>query len=282
MGSEMCIRDRVKDLKRDIEAEELKMRLSAIKHKVFVLSGKGGVGKSTVAVNVAILLAFQGKKVGLLDIDIHGPNVPKMLGVEGRRVSGTEKNLNPYEYMPNLKLMSVAFLLPESDSAVIWRGPLKMHLIEQFLRDVDWGKLDYLVVDAPPGTGDESLSICQLVPDADGAIIVTTPQEVSVLDVRKCITFCRQVKTPVLGVVENMSGFTCPHCGEKVNLFKSGGGEKMAKEMEVAYLGSIPIDPGIVEGGDAGRPIVSLYADSPTKRSFLELVKRIIEVTSAK
>ena len=275
-------KEMVKDLKRDIEAEELKMRLSAIKHKVFVLSGKGGVGKSTVAVNVAILLAFQGKKVGLLDIDIHGPNVPKMLGVEGRRVSGTEKNLNPYEYMPNLKLMSVAFLLPESDSAVIWRGPLKMHLIEQFLRDVDWGKLDYLVVDAPPGTGDESLSICQLVPDADGAIIVTTPQEVSVLDVRKCITFCRQVKTPVLGVVENMSGFTCPHCGEKVNLFKSGGGEKMAKEMEVAYLGSIPIDPGIVEGGDAGRPIVSLYADSPTKRSFLELVKRIIEVTSAK
>jgi ATP-binding protein involved in chromosome partitioning len=270
------------DLKRDAEEKELKQRLSAIKHKVFVLSGKGGVGKSTVAVNVAVLLAFQGKKVGLLDIDIHGPNVPKMLGVEGRHVSGTENNLNPYEYMPNLKLMSVAFLLPESDSAVIWRGPLKMHIIEQFLRDVNWGELDYLVVDAPPGTGDEPLSICQLVPDADGAVIVTTPQEVSVLDVRKCITFCRQVKTPVLGVVENMSGFTCPHCGEKVNLFKSGGGEKMAKEMGVAYLGSIPIDPAIVEGGDAGRPVASLYADSPTKRAFMEVVRQIIERTDKK
>ncbi len=275
-------KEMTQNLKRDVEEKELKKRLSVIKHKVFVLSGKGGVGKSTVAVNVAVLLAFQGKKVGLLDIDIHGPNVPKMLGVEGQRVSGTEKNLNPYEYMPNLKLMSVAFLLPESDSAVIWRGPLKMHLIEQFLRDVNWGELDYLVVDAPPGTGDESLSICQLVPDADGAVIVTTPQEVSVLDVRKCITFCRQVKTPVLGVVENMSGFTCPHCGEKVNLFKSGGGEKMAKEMGVACLGSIPIDPGIVEGGDAGRPIVSLYADSPTKRAFMKVVRQIIERTGEK
>ncbi len=268
------------DLKRFIEQKELKKRLSAIKHKILVLSGKGGVGKSTVAVTMAVLLALQGKKVGLLDIDIHGPNVPKMLGVEGRHVSGTEKNLNPYEYMPNLKLMSIAFLLPESDSAVIWRGPLKMHMIEQFLRDVNWGELDYLVVDAPPGTGDEPLSICQLVPDADGAVIVTTPQEVSVLDVRKCITFCRQVNTPVLGVVENMSGFTCPHCGKEVNLFKSGGGETMAKEMGVTFLGSIPIDPEIVEGGDAGRPIVSLAADSPTKKSFLELVKRIIERTN--
>ncbi len=268
------------DLKRFIEQKELKKRLSAIKHKILVLSGKGGVGKSTVAVNMAVLLALQGKKVGLLDIDIHGPNVPKMLGVEGRHISGTEKNLNPYEYMPNLKLMSIAFLLAEPDSAVIWRGPLKMHMIEQFLRDVNWGELDYLVVDAPPGTGDEPLSICQLVPDADGAVIVTTPQEVSVLDVRKCITFCRQVNTPVLGVVENMRGFTCPHCGKEVNLFKSGGGETMAKEMGVTFLGSIPIDPEIVEGGDAGRPIVSLAADSPTKKSFLELVKRIIERTN--
>jgi Mrp family chromosome partitioning ATPase len=268
------------ELKRVLEEKELKKRLSAIKHKILVLSGKGGVGKSTVAVNISVLLALQGKKVGLLDIDIHGPNVPKMLGVEGRHVSGTEKNLNPYEYMPNLKLMSIAFLLPESDSAVIWRGPLKMHMIEQFLRDVNWGELDYLVVDAPPGTGDEPLSICQLIPDADGAVIVTTPQEVSVLDVRKCITFCRQVNTPVLGVVENMSGFTCPHCGKEVNLFKSGGGEKMAKEMGVPYLGSIPIDPEIVQGGDAGRPVVSLLGDSPTKRSFLELVKRIIERTN--
>jgi len=268
------------DLKRADEEKQLKKRLNAIKHKILVLSGKGGVGKSTVAVNISVLLALQGKKVGLLDIDIHGPNVPKMLGVEGRHVSGDEKSLNPYEYMPNLKLMSVAFLLPEQDSAVIWRGPLKMHIIEQFLRDVNWGELDYLVVDAPPGTGDEPLSICQLVPDADGAVIVTTPQEVSVLDVRKCITFCRQVNTPVLGVVENMSGFTCPHCGNEVNLFKSGGGETMAKEMEIAFLGSIPIAPEIVQGGDAGRPVVSLYADLPAKKSFLELVKRIIEKTN--
>lgn len=270
------------ELARAESEKELKKRLSAIKHKILVLSGKGGVGKSTVAVNISVLLALQGKKVGLLDIDIHGPNVPKMLGVEGRHVSGVENSLNPYEYMPNLKLMSIAFLLPESDSAVIWRGPLKMHMIEQFLRDVNWGELDYLVVDAPPGTGDEPLSICQLVPDADGAVIVTTPQEVSVLDVRKCITFCRQVNTPVLGVVENMSGFTCPHCGKNVDLFKSGGGEKMAKEMGVTFLGSIPIDPEIVQGGDAGRPVVSLSADSPTKRSFLELVKRIIERTNNK
>jgi Mrp family chromosome partitioning ATPase len=259
------------------ERQALRERLCKIKHKILVLSGKGGVGKSTVAVNIAVALALRGRKVGLLDIDIHGPNVPKMLGVEGMRVSGGPQSLEPYLYSENLKLMSMSFLLHSPDAAVIWRGPLKMGVIKQFLKDVEWGELDYLIVDAPPGTGDEPLSICQLIEDADGAVIVTTPQEVSVLDVRKCINFCCQLKMPVIGVVENMSGFVCPHCGKTTDLFKKGGGEKMAKEMNVPFLGAVPIDPAVVEGGDSGTPIVVSAPESPPAKMFEQIVQKITQ-----
>lgn len=257
------------------ERQAIQERLCRIKHKILVLSGKGGVGKSTVSVNIAVALAMRGRKVGLLDIDIHGPNVPKMLGVEGRRVGGGPDNLEPYPYSENLKLMSIGFLLQSPDSAVIWRGPLKYGVIKQFIKDVEWGELDYLVVDAPPGTGDEPLSVCQLIEDADGAVIVTTPQEVSVLDVRKCVNFCRQLNTPILGVVENMSGFVCPHCGKTTELFKKGGGEKMAKELDVPFLEAIPIDPSVVTGGDSGEPIVKGSPGSEAAKVFTSIVNKL-------
>ena len=257
------------------ERQQLQEKLCKIKHKFLVLSGKGGVGKSTVAVNIAVALARQGRQVGLLDIDIHGPNIPKMLGVEGRKIGGTEKSLYPYPYSDNLKLMSISFLLQSQDTAVIWRGPLKMGVIKQFLKDVEWGELDYLIVDAPPGTGDEPLSICQLIEDADGAVIVTTPQEVAVLDVRKSITFCRQVRMKIAGVIENMSGLACPHCDREINLFGKGGGEKMAKELGAPFLGSVPIDPRVVEGGDKGVPIVIDSPDSPTARAFVAIADKL-------
>lgn len=260
-----------------LERQALQERLRKIKHKVLVLSGKGGVGKSTIAVNLAVSLASQGKKVGILDVDIHGPNVPKMLGVEGKRVGGQPDKLEPYRYSDNLCVMSISFLLQSPDSAVIWRGPLKWNVIKQFLKDVEWGELDYLIVDAPPGTGDEPLTVCQLIEDADGAVIVTTPQDVSVLDVRKCINFCGHLNTPVLGVVENMSGFICPHCGEVTNLFKKGGGERMAKELGVPFLGAIPIDPTVVEGGDSGNPIVVSAPDSPAAKAFMDIVGKLTQ-----
>jgi Mrp family chromosome partitioning ATPase len=257
------------------ERQVIQERLCRIKHKILVLSGKGGVGKSTVSVNLAVALAMQGRKVGLLDIDIHGPNVPKMLGVEGMRVGGDPNTLEPYSWSDNLKLMSIAFLLKTPDSAVIWRGPLKYGVIKQFLRDVDWGDLDFMIVDAPPGTGDEPLSICQLIEDADGAVVVTTPQDVSILDVRKSVNFCRQLKTPVLGVVENMSGFVCPHCGKTTDLFKKGGGEKMAEELGVPFLGAVPIDPSVVEGGDSGEPVVKSAPDSGVAKAFMSIVEKL-------
>lgn len=259
------------------ERQSLKERLCKIKHKILVISGKGGVGKTTVAVNLAVALSLQEKKVGLLDIDIHVPNVPKMLGVEGGRVTGTPTTLTPYRYSDNLRIMSISFLLRDSGSAVIWRGPLKTAIVKQFLKDVEWGELDYLVIDAPPGTGDEILTICQLLDDADGAIVVTTPQEVSLLDVRKSIDLLRHLNTPVLGVVENMSGLVCPHCAKKIDLFKSGGGEKLAKEMNVPFLGKIPLDPSVVEGGDSGTPVVISQPDSPVSKQFLDITKKISE-----
>jgi ATP-binding protein involved in chromosome partitioning len=214
------------------EIEALKEKLAIqntmgrIRHKIIVMSGKGGVGKSTVATNIAVALASKGQKVGLMDVDIHGPSIPKMLGLDGHMLKGSETGLAPIPYNDNLGVMSIGFILKSQDDAVIWRAPLKHKLIRDFLTDVQWGNLDYLIIDSPPGTGDEPLSVAQLLEDADGAVIVTTPQDVALIDVRKAITFCRQVKIPVLGVVENMSGFVCPHCGKPSNIFKVGGGEK--------------------------------------------------------
>jgi len=258
-----------------LERQALEERLCKIGHKILVLSGKGGVGKSTVAANLAVSFATEGFPTGLLDIDLHGPSIPKLLHLERHTLEVRGNGMEPVAVGDDLKVISIGFLLRHADDAVIWRGPLKMSVIKQFLRDVEWGELDYLVVDSPPGTGDEPLSICQLIHDADGAVVVTTPQDVAVADVRKCITFCRQLKMPVLGVIENMSGFICPHCGGSTDLFKAGGGERMAAEMGVPFLGRIPIDPAVVESGDAGRPFVSHAADTPIARAFARVTEAL-------
>jgi len=254
----------------------LQVNLSGIKHKVIVLSGKGGVGKSTVATNIAIALSQKGKKVGLVDVDIHGPSIPKMLGLEGAKLRGTEEGMLPVDYSDSLKVMSIGFILRDQKDAIIWRAPLKHSLIRQFLRDVRWGDLDYLIIDSPPGTGDEPLSVVQLLENADGAVIVTTPQDVALTDVKKAITFCRQVNLPIIGVVENMSGFVCPYCGKTADIFKSGGGEKLASEMNVPFLGRIPLEPKIVESGDSGKPYLQYYRDSETSRAFDTTIQPIL------
>ena len=238
------------------EDVDLRARLGLIAHTIMVLSGKGGVGKSTVATHLALALARQGHRTGLLDIDIHGPSVPKILGLEGRQMQVSDAGMLPVSLDERLKVLSIGFLLgPDQDAAVIWRGPMKHKVIREFLTQVVWGPLDYLVVDSPPGTGDEPLSIAQLIPEADGAVIVTTPQEVALADVRKCIRFCQAVRLPILGVVENMSGFACPRCGERLAPFGEGGGERMAQEMSVPFLGRLPMDPSLMAACDAGTPI---------------------------
>jgi len=260
------------------ERQELERRLCQIKHKIMVLSGKGGVGKSTVAVNLAMALSMEGYRVGLMDVDIHGPSIPKLLGLEGAVIQGDENGLLPVQLSENFKVMSIGFLLREPDDAVIWRGPLKMALIKQFLKDVHWGELDFLIIDSPPGTGDEPLSVAQLIEHLDGAIIVTTPQELSIIDVQRSIGFCRKLRIPVLGVIENMSGFVCPHCGKKTEIFKTGGGERMAKQMGVVFLGKIPLEPKIVEAGDSGKPFVYHFAGSETAKAFKKALEPVLDV----
>ena len=260
------------------EQERIRQKVKRIKHKILILSGKGGVGKSTVAVNLAVSLALSGKSVGLLDIDIHGPSVPKILNLEGKPVQALGDTILPIEMLQNLKVMSIGFLLRGRDDAVIWRGPMKYQMIKQFLKDVQWGDLDFLIVDSPPGTGDEPLSVVQLLENADGAIIVTTPQEVALSDVRKGISFCHNLNLPVIGVLENMSGFVCPKCGERTDIFKSGGGEYMAAQMNVPFLGRIPIDPQIVRACDAGQPYVQHYRSSETAKAFDEAMQSLLSL----
>lgn len=259
------------------ERRMLTSRLCRIKHKIVVLSGKGGVGKSTVAVNLAMALHLAGKKVGLLDVDIHGPSIPTMLGLEGRQIMEADGELQPVD-LDGMKVISLGFFLKDQDEAVIWRGPMKTGVITQFIRDVAWGDLDYLIVDSPPGTGDEPLSVCQTLEGADGAVIVTTPQKVAAVDVRKSISFCRQMNLPVLGVIENMNGFVCPKCGELTSVFQSGGGRLMADDMGVTFLGSVPIDPQIAEAGDSGVAFLQRYADSQTAAIIQSLIKPLLEL----
>lgn len=256
--------------------------LSRIKHVIVVMSGKGGVGKSTVSSNLAQTLSAKGFKTGLMDLDITGPNIPKMFMIEDEKLDIEDDKLMPILVPPSLKVMSMAFLLPDRDAAIMWRGPVKMGAVRQFIEDVNWGDLDYLVIDMPPGTGDEALSVVQLIPKADGMVIVTTPQDVALLDSRKSITFAAQTKIPVIGLVENMSGFVCPHCGEVTEIFKSGGGEATAKDMNVQFLGRIPIEPRIVISGDSGRPIVSAEPDSPSAKAFSGIADRIIKTVEGK
>ncbi|HVO77499.1 MAG TPA: Mrp/NBP35 family ATP-binding protein [Methanomassiliicoccales archaeon] len=269
---------------RTMQKEDLKLikSLMHIKHKIMVTSGKGGVGKSTVAANIAMVLSMKGYEVGLLDADIHGPNIPKMLHIEDAVLTGDEEGLMPVIVPPHLRVMSMAFIIKDRDNPVIWRGPMKMGAIRQFLADVRWGDLDYLIIDLPPGTGDEPLTIGQLIPDADGAVVVTTPQDVALLNSRKSVGFSRQLKIPVLGIVENMSGLICPHCGKEIDLFKVGGGEKAAKELKVPFLGRIPLDPKVVESGDDGMPIVLADSESPAAVAFGKLVDNILRQTEGK
>jgi Mrp family chromosome partitioning ATPase len=250
--------------------------MSAVSHKILILSGKGGVGKSTVAVNTALLLARAGKRVGLLDIDIHGPSIPALLNLTGAKVNGGSDGIQPVRYNDCLSVMSIGFLLRGHDHAVIWRGPRKYSVIKQFLGDVAWGPLDYLVVDSPPGTGDEPLAIIQLLQNPDAAIIVTTPQNLAISDVRRCIAFCRHLHVRVLGILENMSGFICPHCGETVNIFKKDGGKHMAHELDIPFIGSLPVTPAIVTSGDAGVPYLCTQEAINTQSPFKELRECIL------
>ena len=266
-------------LKMFTEDEALVRRLSRIKRKILVLSGKGGVGKSTVAVNLAVALAMEGWKTGLLDVDFHGPSVPTLLRLKGEFFKAADRDgMLPVESSYGIKVVSLGFALGNSDEAVIWRGPMKMGVIKQLLTDVQWGELDYLIVDFPPGTGDEPLSVAQLIPESDGAVVVTTPQDLSLQDVRKSINFCRQLKIPVLGVIENMSGLVCPHCGKMIEVFKSGGGEAMAKEMGVPFLGRIPMDPQIVEGSDEGKPFVYHYRETESTQAFIRAIQPVLQL----
>lgn len=267
---------KTQDLLQKPQESKLIANMRAIKNKIMVMSGKGGVGKSTVAANLAAQLALKGFKVGLLDSDIHGPSIPKMFGIEDTRPEVDEKGIVPVPVTENLKVMSIALLLEDKDSPVIWRGPAKMAAIKQFLEDVSWGKLDYLIVDLPPGTGDEPLSIAQLIEKIDGAVVVTTPQDMALVSVRKSITFAHMLKVPVIGIVENMSGIICPHCDKKIDIFGKGGVEKAAKDFNVSVLAALPIDPTIAEIEDSGL-VHTLDANATEwSREFTKIVDSVI------
>jgi ATP-binding protein involved in chromosome partitioning len=264
-----------------LEMDAIAKTVSDIKHKIIVCSGKGGVGKTTVAVNLAIELANQGLSVGILDVDITGPNVPKMLHLEGQRpdVIVEEKLFKPINGPLNIKVMSMGFLLETSDTPVIWRGPMKMKAIRQFLAEGKWGQLDYLISDLPPGTSDETLDVMQLTEGE--VVIVTTPQDVATLDSRKTVMMAKALKRNVVGIVENMSGFTvkCPDCGKShtYDLFGSGGGEKAANDLNVPFLGAIPIEQGVRDGGDAGLPFALKDPDAASSKAFVSIVNKIRE-----
>jgi len=259
---------------RSMREEVLQARMAQVKHTVIVMSGKGGVGKTTVAANLAVALSMQDLDVGLMDADIHGPNIPKILGIEDKRPEIEGSTFLPVHVTPRLKAMSIGFLLPSRDSSVIWRGPMKANVLRQFIADVEWGELDYMIVDLPPGTGDEALSVVQLMGKLDGSIIVTTPQELALLDSRKAVNFSRILRVPVIGIIENMSGFVCPHCGKEVNIFKYGGGERAARELDVPFLGRVPLDPQMVEAADNGTPFV-LQQESRVRQAFEEIVEKV-------
>ena len=270
--------EEIEEKEREEQELRLKANMDKVRYKIIVLSGKGGVGKTTVAVNLAYALSQSGAKVGIIDTDIHGPNIAKMLGIERASITGTDLGrLKPVEVRPNLKAVSMALLGFDADRPIIWRGPLKAGVIKQFLSDVEWGELDYLIIDSPPGTGDEPLSVCQFINKITGSIIVTTPQDVATLDSRKAVLFSHQLNIPVIGIIENMSGLICPHCGKEIDIFKKDGGLKASKELKVPFLGSVPFDPEFVEAGDNGTPFVAFDNPSRSSQAFVQIVKRIEE-----
>ena len=261
----------------DTKNNLLRIRMKKIKHKIAVISGKGGVGKSVTAVNLAVAFSMQSHayRVGLLDADIHGPCVPKMLGMEDQKLRVGPVGAFPALGPLDIKVVSMAFLLGGKEIPVVWRGPLKMRAIQQFLSEIAWGELDILFIDLPPGTGDEPLSVMQLLPEMDGVVIVTIPSEVSQIVVAKAITFSKQLNIPVIGVIENMSGFVCPECGKETNILKMGGGEKVSQEYSVPFLGRIPLDPRICETSDLGRSFILEHSDSPAAKAFMDIVEKI-------
>ncbi len=259
------------------QEERLAQRMALIKHKILVLSGKGGVGKTTVAANLGRALAARHFSVGLLDADIHGPNLPLLLGVEGQHAEASEMGIRPVVAGTNLIVMSVSLLTDDPSQPVVWRGPLKAALLRQFLSDVDWGPLDFLIVDNPPGTGDEPLTAAQSIPDPDGVLIVSLPQAVSLLDCRKAINFAHALGLPVLGLVENMSGFVCPHCGRSVDLFGSGGAERMARQLGVPFLARIPMAVGVQAMTDRGQSLVGEDAPAEVHQAFDTLVDNFLQ-----
>jgi ATP-binding protein involved in chromosome partitioning len=293
MAEEKCKKDEVCDTcnqssscsqqEKEAHAQErLKSKLSHIQHRIMVMSGKGGVGKSSVATNLAVSLSLDGFDVGLLDADIHGPNIPKMLGIESSRVIGSGQGMIPVEVFPNLKVISMAFFIGDQDNPVVWRGPLKHTAISQFVGEVEWGNLDFLIVDLPPGTGDEPLSVAHVIKEVDGSVIVTTPQDVALLDSRKAVIFSRMLSIPVIGIVENMSGLECPHCHKEISLFKEGGGERAARDLKVPFLGRIPIDPEMVTDCDRGMPFVMAHPNTKASRAFKEIADRCKEYVGFK
>lgn len=257
--------------------QEIKKNLCQIKNKILVMSGKGGVGKSSVAVNIAMALAMDGKTVGLLDIDLHGPSIPTMFGMKDGRINVENNKFIPITFGA-LKIMSVGFFLQDSDDAIIWRGPIKHGMIQQFFKDVSWGTLDYLVIDSPPGTGDELLSLINIVEDLTGAVLVTTPQEVAAADVRKSVNFCEKANIKILGIVENMSGYVCPHCGKVTDIFKVGAGTQIAEKYNLKLLGKIPLDPAVGDSGDCGLPFVYAHSESPTAKEFESVTRQIEDI----
>ena len=262
------------------QAAAVQYSLSKIKQKFIVMSGKGGVGKTSTSVNLSIALADLGFRVGLMDVDLHGPDIPRMLGLKGDLTVGPERKLEPLKYSDNLKAISVEALSPSKDNAIIWRGPIKYSAIQQFIADVHWGDLDYLLVDSPPGTGDEPLTVAQTIKDAK-AIIVTTPQEVSLADVRKSINFCKVVNMEIFGLVENMSGFSCPHCGETLDIFGTGGGERTATEMQVPFLGFIPFDRNVVLCGDSGQSLYGAHEKTPVAQAYIKIAQKMASLAAA-
>lgn len=261
-----------------MQDELIKSTLARIRYKLFVMSGKGGVGKSSVAVNIAAALSTMGYRVGILDVDIHGPSVPGLLGIKGQLDVDRGRIIRPKQYAENLSVVSMESLLKDPDQAVLWRGPMKTSAIRQFVADVTWGDLDFLVIDSPPGTGDEHMTVLKTIPDAL-CVIVTTPQEVSLADVRKAVNFLQYAKAGILGVVENMSGLICPHCREEIELFKKGGGRELAERYGLPFLGAIPLDPATVVASDLGKPVVMLPEDTPVKDALMQLARTIVAET---
>lgn len=254
--------------------------LSDVEHEIAIMSGKGGVGKSTVAANLAASLSSRGYEVGLVDCDMHGPSIPKLLGVRDEGLEAEDSEIEPVVTDFGLKVISLDSILPEEDSPVIWRGPIKMKTVQQFLGDVDWGSLDFLIFDLPPGTGDEPLTVAQLMSNPDGTIIVTTPQDVALQTIRRAVNFAEKVGLPIIGLIENMSGFVCPECGGEVDIFSSGGGKSLSEELDIQFLGKIPVDPEIVESGEEGKPF-SLDGDLEVSSSFGQIVDKVEDSTEA-